>query len=264
MRSYRIRTAPQGEQITTSDAGMSAKCSVATATPSTWIAGVAQLDATGDNVFLPPVTLTPQDLYAWPLILEWDVYGYIDVDATATAGRLNSNMWADAPTKEFPTYIPLTGGIGSASWPTTTVANRTALSSPNLLNHTMASALVTVTANKKVGFHNHIKVAFISAQVQDEAAGTMQWRQTTTSVMQWNNNVGDANAGAGTFVADAADCSTTATHSSCLAMTAIDCTAGIKLAYSLTTLGFAATSRVVVCSAVARTVPGSPANTFTL
>jgi hypothetical protein len=206
------------------------------------------------------VTLTPQDLYAWPLILEWDVYGYIDVDATATAGRLNQGLWATSPTKELPTYIPLTGGIGSASWPTTTVANRVwdsgvGLSAPNLLNHTMASALVTVTANKKVAFHSNMKVAFVSAQIENEATGAMQWRQITTSTIMWNNNVGDANAGAGTFLADANDILTTATSSNCVAMSAVDCSNGIKIAYALSTLGFAATSRVVVIGGVVRTIP---------
>jgi hypothetical protein len=239
---------------------MSAKCSVAAATPSTWVAGVNQIDITGDTTLLSPVTLTPQDLYAWPLILEWDVYGYIDVDATATAGRLNQGLWATSPTKELPTYIPLTGGIGSASWPTTTVANRVwdsgvGLSAPNLLNHTMASALVTVTANKKVAFHSNMKVAFVSAQIENEATGAMQWRQITTSTIMWNNNVGDANAGAGTFLADAADTSTTAASSNCVAMSAVDCSNGIKIAYALSTLGFAATSRVVVIGGVVRTIP---------
>jgi hypothetical protein len=255
MRPYRIRSAPEGQQITTSDSGMSAKCSVATATPSTWVAGVNQIDITGDTTLLSPVTLTPQDLYAWPLILEWDVYGYIDVDATATAGRLNQGLWADILTKEFPTYIPLTGGIGSASWPTTTVANRTALTAPNLLNHTMASALVTVTANKKVAFHSNMRVAFVSAQIENEATGAMQWRQITTSTIMWNNNVGDSNAGAGTFLADAADTTTTAASSNCVAMSAVDCSNGIKIAYALSTLGFAATSRVVVVGGVVRTIP---------
>lgn len=262
MRPYRIRSAPLGEQITTTDFGMSGKCSVAAATPSTWIAGVHQVDATGDTTFLDPVTLTAQDLFSWPLILEWDIYGYIDVDATATAGRLVPGIWADGDlTKELPTYVPA-AGIGSASWPTTVAANRTTKTSANILYHQMPSALVTVSASKRVAFHNNIKVAFVSAQVQDQAAGTMQWRQITRSMLTWNTDVGSSAAGAGTFVVDAGDCNTTSS-STCLSMSDVDCTNGIKMAYAMYTMGFANTSRVVLVGGVVRTVPEA-SNTFTL
>ena len=229
MKPLRYRSAPLGEQISSTD---NAKSKVVTATKDTWVAGTAETNAFGDIVYTDPYTLTPQDLYSWPLIVNVSLYGLIEGFADLNPISLRFYTIATTLDKELP--VRFTQSTATNTFPTTTVAKQATPVSVH--QHLMNAGSFTPGATtRRFLWKYDAQIAIISAQVENEKAsvgagdyGTMQWRQITHSRIFLNSNAGD------TFVPVTTDASNTvlahANFPEALSSSKFDCTNGMKFA----------------------------------
>lgn len=253
MKPVRLKSGPMGEQITKTQHTHS---SVFTATPSTWIAGTMEMIG-NDTGFLSPITLLPQDLYSWPVAVEFDIYGIAEGGTAATAGNISPQLWAETDlTKELPTFR--TGGVNT--YPTNKTARQSALSAPNMLSHTPAATYAPVIGQRTI-WHWNCVVSFFSVQVTNTAynapSPNMEWKQMTRSTLWVNTSGGtydNAVAANNTYVPNAVDANNTI-RSDALAISRIDCTNGIKIAPAFVRSGFPINHRVLVCGGIARCIP---------
>lgn len=254
MKPVRIKTGPMGEQITNAQ---HAHSSVSTGTPSTWIAGTVEMIASGDIGFVSPITLLPQDLYAWPVSIEFDIYGIAEGGTSPVAGTIRPQLWAENDlTKELPTFR----ASSTNTYPTNKVARQSTLVAPNMLSHVPAATFTPVAGARTI-WHWNCVVSFFSVQVTNTAydapAPHMEWKQMTRSTLWVNNNAGayDNSVPANNVYVPALNDASNTVRSDALAISRINCTNGIKIAPAFVRNGFQANYRVLVCGGIARCIP---------
>lgn len=226
MKPLRYRSAPLGEQITSTPL-QNAKSKVVQATKNTWIAGAAEADATTHVVYTDPYTLTPQDLYSWPMIVNITLYGLVEGFSSTEGFNTTFTILATTPDKELPV-----ANTGSLIYPTSNASKQSA--GTTIHNHTTnTAAFAPSNTDRRFLWKFDAELAIISAQVENEKAnvgdadyGTMQWRQITHSSLILNSNASP------TFGISQGDASTTvvahANYPECLSSSAFDCTNGMK------------------------------------
>lgn len=254
MRPFKLRSGPLGEQIVKTQNTNSA-IDAGTANANTWWAGTAETKTSADWVYLhQPIVLTQRDLYSWPVQLEVDVWGFAEAFSLTTAGTISATLLATGDlTKELPVYRT---AAGTNTYPTTTTTRQANLApgTDSLSLHQTAN--ITPVTTQRLLWHYHAVVCFLSGKVIDEATGTMSWKQMTKSELVVNNNGGvySATPASNTYVPASGDRGNT-TSSTCLAVSRVDCTNGIKIGVGASFASFAANTRLVISGGMARVVP---------
>ena len=258
MKPVRFKSGPMGEQITNAQHVHS---SVFEGTPSTWMAGTVETVASTPNAeigFLSPITLLPQDLYSWPLAVEFNIYGIGEGGTVATAGTIRPQLWAETDlTKELPVFRT---SAGTFEYATNKTARQSSVTAANLITH-IPSATFTPVAGFRTIWHWNCVVSFFSVQVTNQAYNApepyMEWKQMTRSTLWVNPNSGvydnsvAANNAYTPLTADGAN----TVRSDALAISRINCTNGVKIAPAISRIGFPTNYRILVCSGIARCIP---------
>lgn len=239
MKPLRYRSAPLGEQITSTQNGNS---KVIQATKDTWIAGTAETTAAGNIVYTDPYTLTPQDLYSWPLLVNITLYGLVEGFANTNPFSLRFYTIATTPDKELPVRFTSSGSV--YTYPTSNATKQSATPGTiNLHQHFMNNGAFTPGATtRRFLWKYEAQMAIISAQVENEKAnagdadyGTMQWRQITHSKFTVHSNAGD------TFIPAFTDSNNTVVAHinlpEALSSSKFDCTDGMKFAVGASYFG---------------------------
>lgn len=153
-------------------------------TPTTWMGGIAELNASStETMVLGTIDLTAEEL-ADQVIVAWDLFGFSDNIAASVANTTIRFATLASPLDQDPESSTSLGGSSNYS-------PRTGLSyTPNrafLQTTTFTMTPTALSAGTQFGvWHWEYKMAINLAKVTDFATSAAQWRQIHSSTVKFN------------------------------------------------------------------------------